>query len=95
MKLGFHSEILETYHYDYYHDNTGQRQLDFAHSVTDCKRKDWSHTNYIVHIGRAADTAPGGACTGMSQEARLSDITACIVEKKEIVTRRAGHIFSW
>lgn len=48
-----------------------------------------------MHISRAVDTASSDTRTGRLWEEILSDSTTCIVKKKEIVTRRVGHSFSW
>lgn len=51
--------------------------------------------NYFMHISRAVDTASSDTRTGRLLDEKLSDSTAHIVKKKEIVTRRVGHSFSW
>lgn len=56
---------------------------------------DQNQENYFMHISRAVDTASSDTRTGRLLDEKLSDSTAHIVKKKEIVTRRVGHSFSW
>lgn len=56
---------------------------------------DQNQENYFMHISRAVDTAFSDTRTGRLWDEKISDSTACTVKKKDIVTRRVGHSFSW